>query len=121
MEYDVEYLLKNWGAWARDIGNWRKTCCSMERKFINDPCRYGNKDDIEKQFKFRYEQNIAEKAENIVKNMDSRQEKDILRAIYVFFPHLPDEQLARMFGVNLEYFEKKHLSALNNFMLRWNQ
>ena len=114
---ELNEQLKHWGAWSRDNGRWRQTCCSLERNFIFDKSRYNRhepnpgetqSDDailLRNRTDFRYDIKIAERVESIVRklfkeNKITEKERAILIIAYVFAPHLSDEQVARKLKMN---------------------
>ena len=94
MANNIDDHLKHWSAWSRDDGNWRQTCCSFERFYVLAQERYKFADDHEKQYRFKYDQRIAEKVEKIIVKLP-KMEKMVLIAAYVYCPHLKDEQVAK--------------------------
>ena len=112
MQNDIDHLIKHWSAWARDDGNWRQTCCSFERFYLLDKSRYGFPDDIEKQYRFRYDRTIAEKMEKIIrgknilgKNILLPMEQDVLTKTYVEYPHWFYGKIARAMCIPIKRYE----------------
>lgn len=101
---NIDNLLRHWASWARDDGNWRQTCCSFERFFILDKSRYGFSDDIEKQYRFKYDQRIAEKVEKIIMSLQPL-EKEVLKKTYVEYPHVFYGKIARAMGIPRRRYE----------------
>ncbi|MFK7088670.1 hypothetical protein AAFM71_07620 [Chromobacterium violaceum] len=112
--------LAHWGRWAVDTGNWRRTCVSIEKRFISDPSRYQFADDEEKRLRFRYDARIGERTEDIV-NLLPDQEKLTLRARHVHFPHLTDDIIARRLAMSARSFDTILLSATVRFGRLWRE
>ena len=110
--------LKHWGAWAVDTGNWRRTCAGIEKRWVNDPSRYVHPDDMEKRFRFKYDQRTGEKVEVLVNTMHD-QEKLVLRARHVHWPHLADDIIARRLGMSPRAFDTTLLAATVRFGRIW--
>jgi hypothetical protein len=110
--------LKHWGAWAVDTGNWRRTCAGIEKRWVNDPSRYIHPDDMEKRFRFKYDQRTGEKVEVLVNTMHD-QEKLVLRARHVHWPHLADDIVARRLGMSPRAFDTTLLAATVRFGRIW--
>ena len=110
--------LKHWGAWAVDTGNWRRTCAGIEKRWVNDPSRYVHPDDMEKRFRFKYDQRTGEKVEVLVNTMHD-QEKLVLRARHVHWPHLADDIIARRLGMSPRAFDTTLLAATVRFGRVW--
>lgn len=110
--------LKHWGAWAVDTGNWRRTCAGIEKRWVNDPSRYAHPDDMEKRFRFKYDQRTGEKVEVLVNTMHD-QEKLVLRARHVHWPHLADDIVARRLGMSPRAFDTTLLAATVRFGRIW--
>lgn len=110
--------LKHWGAWAVDTGNWRRTCAGIEKRWVNDPSRYIHPDDMEKRFRFKYDQRTGEKVEVLVNTMHD-QEKLVLRARHVHWPHLADDIIARRLGMSPRAFDTTLLAATVRFGRIW--
>lgn len=110
--------LKHWGAWAVDTGNWRRTCAGIEKRWVNDPSRYVHPDDMEKRFRFKYDQRTGEKVEVLVNTMHD-QEKLVLRARHVHWPHLADDIVARRLGMSPRAFDTTLLAATVRFGRIW--
>lgn len=112
--------LKHWGAWAVDTGNWRSTCAGIEKRWVNDPSRYVHPDDMEKRFRFKYDQRTGEKVEVLVNTMHD-QEKLVLRARHVHWPHLADDIIARRLGMSPRAFDTTLLAATVRFGRIWRE
>lgn len=112
--------LKHWGAWAVDTGNWRRTCAGIEKRWVNDPSRYVHPDDMEKRFRFKYDQRTGEKVEVLVNTMHD-QEKLVLRARHVHWPHLADDIIARRLGMSPRSFDTTLLAATVRFGRIWRE
>ncbi len=112
--------LKHWGAWAVDTGNWRRTCAGIEKRWVNDPSRYVHPDDVEKRFRFKYDQRTGEAVEVLVNTMHD-QEKLVLRARHVHWPHLADDIVARRLGVSPRAFDTTLLAATVRFGRIWRE
>lgn len=112
--------LKHWGAWAVDTGNWRRTCAGIEKRWVNDPSRYVHPDDMEKRFRFKYDQRTGEKVEVLVNTMHD-QEKLVLRARHVHWPHLADDIIARRLGMSPRAFDTTLLAATVRFGRIWRE
>jgi len=112
--------LKHWGAWAVDTGNWRRTCAGIEKRWVNDPSRYVHPDDVEKRFRFKYDQRTGEKVEVLVNTMHD-QEKLVLRARHVHWPHLADDIVARRLGMSPRAFDTTLLAATVRFGRIWRE
>lgn len=112
--------LKHWGAWAVDTGNWRRTCAGIEKRWVNDPSRYVHPDDVEKRFRFKYDQRTGEKVEVLVNTMHD-QEKLVLRARHVHWPHLADDIIARRLGMSPRAFDTTLLAATVRFGRIWRE
>lgn len=112
--------LKHWGAWAVDTGNWRRTCAGIEKRWVNDPSRYVHPDDMEKRFRFKYDQRTGEKVEVLVNTMHD-QEKLVLRARHVHWPHLADDIVARRLGMSPRAFDTTMLAATVRFGRIWRE
>lgn len=97
----TEEAIKHWSAWARDNGNWRQTCCSFERFFVLDKSRYGFPDDIEKQYRFKYDQRIAEKVESIICKYLVGTEKLVIIACEVYGAGMTYNEIARRLHIPL--------------------
>lgn len=110
--------LKHWGAWAVDTGNWRRTCAGIEKRWAEDPSRFVHADDAEKRFRFRYDQKAGETAERLV-NALVDQEKLVLRARHVHWPHLSDENIARRLGMRPASFDTVLCAATVSFGKLW--
>lgn len=110
--------LKHWGAWAVDTGNWRRTCAGIEKRWVNDPSRYVHPDDMEKRFRFKYDQRTGEKVEVLVNTMHD-QEKLVLRARHVHWPHLADDIIARRLGMSPRTLDTTLLAATVRFGRVW--
>lgn len=112
--------LKHWGAWAVDTGNWRRTCAGIEKRWVNDPSRYVHPDDVEKRFRFKYDQRTGEAVEVLVNTMHD-QEKLVLRARHVHWPHLADDIVARRLGMSPRAFDTTLLAATVRFGRIWRE
>ena len=112
--------LKHWGAWAVDTGNWRRTCAGIEKRWVNDPSRYVHPDDMEKRFRFKYDQRTGEAVEVLVNTMHD-QEKLVLRARHVHWPHLADDIIARRLGMSPRAFDTTLLAATVRFGRIWRE
>ena len=112
--------LKHWGAWAVDTGNWRRTCAGIEKRWVNDPSRYVHPDDVEKRFRFKYDQRTGEAVEVLVNTMHD-QEKLVLRARHVHWPHLADDIVARRLGISPRAFDTTLLAATVRFGRIWRE
>lgn len=112
--------LKHWGTWAVDTGNWRRTCAGIEKRWVNDPSRYVHPDDMEKRFRFKYDQRTGEKVEVLVNTMHD-QEKLVLRARHVHWPHLADDIVARRLGMSPRAFDTTLLAATVRFGRIWRE
>jgi len=112
--------LKHWGAWAVDTGNWRRTCAGIEKRWVNDPSRYVHPDDMEKRFRFKYDQRTGEKVEVLVNTMHD-QEKLVLRARHVHWPHLADDIIARRLGMSPRTLDTTLLAATVRFGRIWRE
>lgn len=112
--------LKHWGAWAVDTGNWRRTCAGIEKRWVNDPSRYVHPDDMEKRFRFKYDQRTGEAVEVLVNTMHD-QEKLVLRARHVHWPHLADDIVARRLGMSPRAFDTTLLAATVRFGRIWRE
>jgi hypothetical protein len=110
--------LKHWGHWAVDTGNWRQTCAGIEKRWVTDPSRYQFADDAEKRFKFRYDMRTGERVEQLVNTLPD-QEKLVLRAQHVHWPHLADDIVARRLGMSARGFDTILLSATVRFGRIW--
>lgn len=112
--------LKHWGAWAVDTGNWRRTCAGIEKRWVNDPSRYVHPDDVEKRFRFKYDQRTGEAVEVLVNTMHD-QEKLVLRARHVHWPHLADDIVARRLGMSPRALDTTLLAATVRFGRIWRE
>lgn len=112
--------LAHWAKWAVDTGNWRRTCTSIEKRFINDPSRYTFADDDEKRFRFKYDQRTGERVEKLVNTLPD-QEKLVLRARHVHWPHLADDIVARRLAMSARAFDTTLLAATVRFGRIWRQ
>jgi len=115
--------LQHWGRWAVDNGNWRLTCASMERHYLTQRHRHLHDDDMEKLFRFRYDQHIGETVETLVNTLPGH-ERRVLRARYVNWPHLADELIARRLSLPARNLDTLLLAAHLHFgqcWLRWQQ
>lgn len=110
--------LQHWGKWAVDNGNWRQTCTSVEKRFVDDTSRYRFADDEEKRFRFRYDEAVGQLAEKLVVALPD-QEKLVLRARHVLWPHLADEWVARRLAMSAKAFDTVLLSATLRFAKAW--
>lgn len=105
-----------------DNGNWRLTCASMERHYLTQRHRHLYDDDMEKWFRFRYDQHIGETVEALINSLPGH-ERRVLRAHYVTRPHLADELIARL-GLPARNLDTLLLAAHLRFgqcWLRWKQ
>lgn len=112
--------LKHWGAWAVDTGNWRRTCAGIEKRWVNDPSRYVYPDDMEKRFRFKYDQRIGERVEALVNTLQD-QEKLVLRARHVHYPHLADDLVAHRLAMSARAFDTTLLAATVRFGRIWRE
>ncbi len=112
--------LQHWGRWAVDTGNWRLTCASMERHYLTQRHRYLHHDDMERSFRFRYDQHIGETVEALVNTLPGH-ERRVLRARYVTWPHLADELIARRLGLPARNLDTLLLAAHLHFGQHWLQ
>lgn len=110
--------LQHWAKWAVDTGNWRRTCTSIEKNFIKDPSRYKFADDEEKRLRFKYDQRTGEQVERMVNTLPD-QEKLVLRARHVHWPHLADDIVARRLGMSARSFDTTLLAATVRFGRFW--
>lgn len=110
--------LKHWGRWAVDTGNWRRTCAGIEKRWINDPSRYSFPDDEEKRFRFKYDQRTGERVEALVNTLPD-QEKLVLRARHVHYPHLADDLVARRLAMSARAFDTVLCAATVRFGRSW--
>lgn len=110
--------LQHWAKWAVDTGNWRQTCTSIEKKFADDSSRYRFADDEEKRFRFRYDQRTGELVEQLVNTLPD-QEKLVLRARHVHFPHLADDIVARRLAMSARAFDTVLCAATVRFGRNW--
>ena len=112
--------LKHWSAWAVDTGNWRRTCAGIEKRWVNDPSRYVHPDDVEKRFRFKYDQRIGETVEALVCAMHD-QEKLVLRAKHIYCSHMEDEKIASSLGMSPQAFDTVLCAATVRFGRIWRE
>lgn len=112
--------LAHWAKWAVDTGSWRRTCAGIEKRWINDPSRYRFPDDEEKRFRFRYDQRTGERVEALVGTLQD-QEKLVLRARHIHYPHLPDNLVARRLALSDRAFDTTLLAATVRFGRIWRE
>ena len=73
---------------------------------------------MEKRFRFKYDQRIGETVEALVCAMHD-QEKLVLRARHVHWPHLADDIVARRRGMSPRAFDTTLLAATVRFGRIW--
>ncbi len=112
--------LQHWAKWAVDTGNWRQTCAGIEKHYANNPERYVHADDAEKRFRFKYDQRTGELVERLVNTLPD-QEKLVLRARHVHFPHLADDIVARRLAMSPRAFDTTLLAATVRFGRVWRE
>ncbi|RKQ61221.1 hypothetical protein C8E02_0988 [Vogesella indigofera] len=112
--------LQHWAKWAVDTGNWRQTCAGIEKHYANNPERYVHADDTEKRFRFKYDQRTGELVERLVNTLPD-QEKLVLRARHVHFPHLADDIVARRLAMSTRSFDTTLLAATVRFGRVWRE
>ena len=75
---------------------------------------------MEKRFRFKYDQRTGEKVEVLVNTMHD-QEKLVLRARHVHWPHLADDIIARRLGMSPRAFDTTLLAAAVRFGRIWRE
>lgn len=121
---DSRTALRHWGEWSRDKGKWRRTCRSIESRYVLDPERYQWPEDIETANRRlnRYNKLIAEEAELIISFKLPAQEKELLKILYITAPgSLSEEDIARRMGMSPKQFNTICLSAHARFGRIWRE
>jgi hypothetical protein len=112
--------LQHWARWAVDAGNWRRTCAGIEKHYASNPERYVHPEDAEKRLRERYDVATGEKVEWLINCMPDA-EKCAMRALYIHYPHLADEDIARRIGMSKASYEALSLTAHGRFGRMWRE
>ncbi|WP_148716476.1 hypothetical protein [Chitinolyticbacter meiyuanensis] len=111
--------LRHWAAWSVDYGSWRKTCHSIESRYSRELCRYQHDSDEEVRNRERYDQLVAEAAEDIIRGMPVDQ-RALLKLVYVEHPKMDPGHMARRMGMSVQRYQLLEATALTTFSTRWN-
>lgn len=111
--------LKHWAAWSRQYGFCLNTCCSIEKRFVNDPERYQWADDMERRYAFKPNEMIALRVEKIIVSVLLKEEIRALVACEVYGYSYPLDKIAEALGVKLASLKTYRLVARNKFKGAW--
>lgn len=112
--------LRHWAVWSRQYGFSASTCCSIEKRFANDPDRYQWVEDKERILEFKPNHNIALKAEKLMIKTLRKDELRALVACEVYGHRFPLDRVAKALKINTDSLKTYRLAGRNKFKGVWN-
>lgn len=111
--------LRHWAAWSRQYGFFVNTCCSIEKRFANDPDRYQWTDDMERRYAFKPNEKIALAAEEVIVRVLLKEEIRALVACEVYGYSYPLDKIAKILQLKVGSLKTYRLAARNKFKGAW--